>query len=504
MNEQTNINVEKLRPFTRILMTIGELPTSYLMSMTYLEQVTWFCNYLQKTVIPVVNNNAQAVEELQNIIDNLNLQDEVDTKLDEMAESGQLTDIIAQYLDLAGVLTFDNIGDMSDATNIVAGSTCYCLGKNTYNDGDGAFYKIRQVTTGDIIDGYLIVAIQYDNTLIAERLLSKVIQKKYLFIGDSYTEGYTPDGSVTTFPELFRQRMGLSTNQVQVAYHGGYGFGRDGYKFESIIQGLSNDDEITDVIILGGYNDRGQTYSNIYNGIETCKNLVNTKFKNATLHIGQVGCSNNSATTYSLYGVSTSYRNACQTLHIKYIHNIEYVLHKYFLDFSSDGFHPNQNGHSDLAYAIENYFTNNYLNLKIPFVGMTASNEENFTLPTTLDQRLTCTLTNNNTFISNKNLIIMQVNNINMNGNNTLYRIGTLTGGLIIGSTYYVNSIPLTFIVKTNGVYKNVPGVIFFENGGIYISFVSINDAGNNYALYNNVTEIQIPPFSATFTSDLS
>lgn len=170
MNEQTNINVEKLRPFTKLLMTIGELPTSYLMSMTYLEQVTWFCNYLQKTVIPVVNNNAQAVEELQNIINNLDIQDAVDTKLDEMAESGQLTDIIAQYLDLAGVLAYGSINEMANAENLSNGSICYTLGQTTYNDGKGAYYKIRQVTTGDVIDGINIVAITNDNTLIGERL----------------------------------------------------------------------------------------------------------------------------------------------------------------------------------------------------------------------------------------------------------------------------------------------------------------------------------------------
>ncbi len=493
----------KLTPFKR--WTIENFPfiEADFDAITNYQLYCKIVEYLNK-VIDSQNTVIAEVDEMKKYLDNLDIQELVNNKLDEMAESGQLTDIIAQYLDLAGVLAYNTIADLKNATNIVAGSICYTLGQNIYNDGKGAFYKIRVVTTSDVIDNFNIVSITNDNTLVGERINPAIIPKKYLFIGDSYTEGYTPDGSVTTFPELFRQRMGLSTNQVQVAYHGGYGFGRDGYKFESIIQGLSNDDEITDVIILGGYNDRGQSYSNIYNGIETCKNLINTKFKNATLHIGQVGCSNNSANTYSLYGVSTSYRNACLALHIKYIHNIEYVLHKYFLDFSSDGFHPNQNGHSDLAYAIENYFTNNYLNLKIPYVSMTASNEENYTLPTTLDQRLTCTLTNNNTFISNKNLIIIGVNSVNMNGNNTLYRIGTLTGGLIIGSTYYVNSIPLTFIVKTNGVYKNVPGVIFFENGGIYISFVSINDAGNNYALYNNVTEIQIPPFSSTFTSDLS
>ena len=65
MNEKIDIDVKTLRPFTRFIYTIGELPTSYLMSMTYEEQLIWLCNYLSQTVIPTVNNNGEAVKELQ-------------------------------------------------------------------------------------------------------------------------------------------------------------------------------------------------------------------------------------------------------------------------------------------------------------------------------------------------------------------------------------------------------------------------------------------------------
>ena len=61
------IPVTPLRPFTRFLMTIGEIPTSYLISMTYEEQLLWLCNYLEKTVIPAIDNNAKAVKELQEL-----------------------------------------------------------------------------------------------------------------------------------------------------------------------------------------------------------------------------------------------------------------------------------------------------------------------------------------------------------------------------------------------------------------------------------------------------
>ena len=166
--------IKTIKPFTRFLMTIGELPSSYLMSMTYEEQLLWFCNFLQNTVVPTVNNNSEAVIELQeyvaNYFDNLDVQTEVDHKLDEMAESGELEEIIAAYIDLAAIFGFNTVSDMAVSENLKNGSSVYCLGRETYNDGKGAFYKIREITILDVIDGDNIVAITNSDDLVAEKL----------------------------------------------------------------------------------------------------------------------------------------------------------------------------------------------------------------------------------------------------------------------------------------------------------------------------------------------
>ena len=138
-------------------MTIGELPTSYLETMTYYEMLVWFTEYMKNTVIPTINNNGEAVEELQgkyielktfvdNYFDNLDIQEEINNKLDEMAESGELTDIIAQYLGLAGMLTFNTVSDMKLAENLANGSICKTLGFYSVNDKGNSLYK---VTTAD-------------------------------------------------------------------------------------------------------------------------------------------------------------------------------------------------------------------------------------------------------------------------------------------------------------------------------------------------------------------
>lgn len=98
-------NIKKLNPFGKFCCTVGHIPTSYMVSLSYEEQLIWFCNFLEKTVIPTVNNNADSVEELQNLyielknyvdnyFENLDVQEEINNKLDEMAESGVLNSFL--------------------------------------------------------------------------------------------------------------------------------------------------------------------------------------------------------------------------------------------------------------------------------------------------------------------------------------------------------------------------------------------------------------------------
>ena len=108
--ENNNLKeVKSLPPFTKMCITIGALPSSYLLSLTYEEQLLWLCKYLQDVVIPTVDNNAECVEELQNLflelqqwckdyLSDLNVQDEINNKLDAMAEDGTLSQIINQEI----------------------------------------------------------------------------------------------------------------------------------------------------------------------------------------------------------------------------------------------------------------------------------------------------------------------------------------------------------------------------------------------------------------------
>ena len=173
------IDIENLKPFPKFCYTIGMIPSSYKMSLTYEEQLIWFCDFLQNTVIPTVNNNGLAVEELQNLyvqlkdyvdnyFENLDIQTEINNKLDDMAESGDLADIIAVYIQMNTVLGFQTLSNMQDSEYLVNGSICKTLSNEEIGDNKGRYYLIRELTNEDVIDGINIVALNTSNELIAQ------------------------------------------------------------------------------------------------------------------------------------------------------------------------------------------------------------------------------------------------------------------------------------------------------------------------------------------------
>lgn len=166
-------------PFRHLISTIGELPTSFTESMSYYELLAWLCDFLEKKVLPTVNTNAEALKELQdyvvNYFDNLDVQEEINNKLDEMAESGQLADIIAAYLEIRSILAYDNVEAMKASDNLSDGSFAETYGFHSKGDGGGAKYLIREIKNTDVVDGKKVIALDADN-LVAVLLANDEIK----------------------------------------------------------------------------------------------------------------------------------------------------------------------------------------------------------------------------------------------------------------------------------------------------------------------------------------
>lgn len=81
---------------------------------------------------------------VDNYFDNLDVQEEINNKLDDMVEEGTLQEIITTYIQSNVAWTFDSVADMKSATNLIDGSYARTLGYYSVNDGGGALYKILE------------------------------------------------------------------------------------------------------------------------------------------------------------------------------------------------------------------------------------------------------------------------------------------------------------------------------------------------------------------------
>lgn len=190
------------------------IPLAFDESLSYYEVLCHLTAKI-KEVIEEQNIEGQAIQELQekylllvdyvdNYFDNLDVQEEINNKLDDMAESGELTDIIAQYLQLAGVLAYNTLNDLENAENVANGSICMILGKDTYNDGKTCYYKIREILNTDVIDGDNIIAITNDETLVGEKISKYDIEQLDTRVGSLEEDITDMVTNVAGMPELIQ------------------------------------------------------------------------------------------------------------------------------------------------------------------------------------------------------------------------------------------------------------------------------------------------------------
>ena len=180
-----NYNFNKLTPFRFFCLTNFPFIEEDFDSLTYYELLCKVVGYLNK-VIDTTNAIGTQTEELTNAFNelksyvdnyftNLDVQTEINNKLDEMAESGVLQEIISSYLNTKAIFCFDNVEAMKNATNLIDGSYARTLGYYSKNDGGGATYKIRTIINDDIVDEGSIISMS-DKNLIAELIIDSTIK----------------------------------------------------------------------------------------------------------------------------------------------------------------------------------------------------------------------------------------------------------------------------------------------------------------------------------------
>lgn len=184
-----------------------------------------------------------------------------------------------------------------------------------------------------------------DGTLNA---LLNNLKKKYLIISDSYGAGGTQSGAVyTTFVEFLvaNSKLDIVSNCWSGA---GFASSGDGKSFIDLVKEYQGDKNvITDIYVVGGYNDLTKTEPEIYNGMSEFIEYVRANYPSAKVWCAPVGWSW-FATDYPLLNrmVSTYMNGAFNGMGC--VTNINYVMHNLSY-FDSDHIHPNRNGQLAIA-----------------------------------------------------------------------------------------------------------------------------------------------------------
>ena len=184
-------------------------------ALTNYELMCKIVEYLNAT-IDKVNVLGSEVQSLINWFNNLDVQEEINNKLDEMAESGELTEIIAEYLNTNAVLGFDSIESLKASENLIAGCFVKTYGYASVNDGGGALYKVRQVTNQDTEDDIFIIAL-HDEDLVAELIYNNEIKVEQAGILTDTTAANNSAALLKVINELKSGGKILFTNTYEFA-----------------------------------------------------------------------------------------------------------------------------------------------------------------------------------------------------------------------------------------------------------------------------------------------
>lgn len=262
--------------------------------------------------------------------DNLDVQDEINNKIDQMVEDGVFDTIINQEI-------FGQINqDISDIKSNI-----------------GTLSNLETPVKTSVVNA-----------------INSIIHRKYVLVGDSYLGGYDGSTTVHSWGYYFKSLNGISDSDCYIWYESGAGFVREGsdhdYNFKKLIQAklatISNADEITDFVIAGGVNDNSYSIADITSAMSTCLEYVKTNFPNARIYVGCIGNKSKSSDLSARQAMAVRvlgvYKN-CVNYGAKYLTNIEMIAHDWS-NYGTDGVHMTETAYQKIGGALMNAMDSAY------------------------------------------------------------------------------------------------------------------------------------------------
>ena len=329
----------------------------------------------------------------------------------------------------------------------------------------------------------------------------KVVDKKfedmknrYVIIGDSYLEGYNPDGNVESFGIKLQKMLNVSDEDWIMAYYGGTGFVNNvnGKNYKSLTveaHGRTTKPEtITHVIYAGGYNDSSYTSENIQTAITDCYYKMHELFPNAVMYLANIGStfSNNEVLWHLhdnvLHGFNCSGGADKQICSLGYIGN---ALHERGM-LASDGFHPTDWGQWVIALALSYKLRGGEYEPVGRFIDFNCSNITTGVSSSTVKGKE----------FFNKDTLTLVFHRIDFDFHpsiptETAWTVGKISDMHYVRNTYhYMASMQTTGIVSYNGGanFRTCSMTIGVHEGGfIFIRLHTLNKNDSDYEVLNNI-----------------
>lgn len=333
-----------------------------------------------------------------------------------------------------------------------------------------------------------------------EALVEKVdllTSRNIIVIGDSYGLGGDQAGNQYTPYTTYASKY--SSVPITNSSESGSGFanvGDNGNTFAGLIGNVANAmskdlrDKVTDVLFIGGFNDRTHASTEILNGMLSCISIVKNSFVNAKYGCGMIGWSTYSPDYPSLNNVVYRYQREFVPRGGYYITGIDRVMHNYTF-FADDGIHPNEAGQSFIGQALADFIVGKNNNLQT--VGRTdvAVNADNNLI---LSSPIKQTKSNGVCWYGwDENFNITKMN---VFGEHTLngteqFKICTLSKrGFAKGYYGMMFSTPCTIVGTDNAVHIGFATVKII-NGEMFILLVAQE---NNAFLKTTISYVTLPP----------
>lgn len=356
-----------------------------------------------------------------------------------------------------------------------------------FNDNDNTYLCTDSEGRQKIED----IRTETDNKLEAFR---KSLLDRYVIIGDSYLEGYTPDGHVESFGIKLQRMMNKSDEDWVMAYKGGVGFINkvDNKDFSTLTQEAYNKctspETISHVIYAGGYNDNNNNSEAIQKAVKSCYDKMHSLFPNAVMYLADIACNfKNENVLWNLHDNVLHAFNYAGGSNLK-ITSLGYIgncLHEKNM-MASDGYHPNDWGQAVIALALSYKLRGGEYQPVGRFVDFTSTYSQPSVSVSTVTGK---------EFFNNETLTLV-FHRIEFTTQPSIpteiaWVVGKTSDLRYVRNTYhYMASIQTTAIVAYNGGanFRTCSMSIGIQEGGfLYVRLHTLNKEGTNYEVLNNI-----------------